>query len=63
MAYIRCWMCNGNGADAFDICDRCKGTGCDEEATRKTESLLESEKTYPKPLKRKYPKPLKRKGN
>ena len=51
MAYIRCWMCNGNGANAFDICDTCKGTGCDIKATQETKSILESEKSYPLPIK------------
>ncbi len=52
MAYIRCWMCNGNGADCMgDFCSICNGTGCDREATRKTKIILESEKTYPTSIK------------
>jgi hypothetical protein len=52
MAYIRCWMCNGNGADCMgDFCTICNGTGCDVAATKATKVILESEKTYPVSIK------------
>lgn len=54
MAYIRCWTCNGGGVVRFvrdiEICPDCNGTGCDFKKTKTTNSMTESEKTYPKPI-------------
>lgn len=56
MAFIQCWTCVGNGITQYpncapEVCTDCGGTGCDRKKTRETKQILESEKTYPRPLK------------